>query len=92
MLLISSGEEIAGEMPSYQNHKNYQAHFFSCQKKDRVDLLLSVEKSWSGAGLGLSLAPQSFCESPAFAYMFVVCFIGVTPPVLQLPRQLFRVL
>lgn len=43
-------------------------------------------------GLGLPLAPLSFRESPAFAYMFVLRFAGVTPPVLQLPRQLVCVL
>lgn len=42
--------------------------------------------------MGLSLAAQCFCESPASACMFVLCCVGVTPPVLKLPRQLYCVL
>lgn len=55
-------------------------------------MLLLAKASWSTAGPDLSLAPLSFYESPAFAYMFVLCFAGLTPAVRQLTRLLICVL
>lgn len=74
-------------MLSYLKHSNYQTLFFNCQDELQQGWCAAVGKVLAWA----SLTPRCFCDSPAFAYTFVLCCVGVTPAVSLLLRQLFCV-